>query len=344
MTKILFQCETRVRRTYRGGKLIDAFLGKENPADTGTPEDWISSFVEAKNRNYTEGEGLTEVSVDGGRMRLCDVVSMEDLGPGRSDSGVLMKLLDAGERLGIQVHPTAEFATAHFGVGYGKTECWHILATREKEDCAVYIGFKEGITKTLWRSLYERQDIDGMLAWMHRIPVKAGDTVLVRAGTPHAIGAGCFLLEIQEPTDFTMRVEKTTVSGEVLTPHQLHYGAGEEALFECFLYDGISEAEARSKYVVERCRTDVGRERLVGFSDTPCFALEKLSCGGVIKAPDSFVTLVVTCGGDLTVGEEALSVRRGDKLFVPYGSGDIASHGAEILVCYPPTGNGTKPV
>ena len=344
MTKILFQCETRVRRTYRGGKLIDAFLGKENPADTGTPEDWISSFVEAKNRNYTEGEGLTEVSVDGGRMRLCDVVSMEDLGPGRSDSGVLMKLLDAGERLGIQVHPTAEFATAHFGVGYGKTECWHILATREKEDCAVYIGFKEGITKTLWRSLYERQDIDGMLAWMHRIPVKAGDTVLVRAGTPHAIGAGCFLLEIQEPTDFTMRVEKTTVSGEVLTPHQLHYGAGEEALFECFLYDGISEAEARSKYVVERCRTDVGRERLVGFSDTPCFALEKLSCGGVIKAPDSFVTLVVTCGGDLTVGEEALLVRRGDKLFVPYGSGDIASHGAEILVCYPPTGNGTKPV
>lgn len=342
MTKILFQCETRVRRTYRGGKLIDAFLGKENPADTGTPEDWISSFVEAKNRNYTEGEGLTEVSVDGGRMRLCDVVSMEDLGPGRSDSGVLIKLLDAGERLGIQVHPTAEFATAHFGVGYGKTECWHILATREKEDCAVYIGFKEGITKALWRSLYERQDIDGMLAWMLRIPVKAGDTVLVRAGTPHAIGAGCFLLEIQEPTDFTMRVEKTTVSGEVLTPHQLHYGAGEEALFECFLYDGISETEARSKYVVERRRTDVGRERLVGFLDTSCFALEKLSCGGVIKAPDSFVTLVVTCGGDLTVGEEVLSVRRGDKLFVPYGSGDIASRGAEILVCYPPTGNFTK--
>lgn len=343
MKKVLFQCETRVRRTYRGGKLIDEFLGKEDLADTETPEDWISSFVEAKNRNYTEGEGLTEVCVDGVRKRLCDVVTAEAFGPGRFESGVLIKLLDAGERLGIQVHPTAEFATTHFGVGYGKTECWHILATREKEDCAVYIGFKEGITKELWRSLYDRQDIDGMLAWMHRIPVKAGDTVLVRAGTPHAIGGGCFLLEIQEPTDFTMRVEKITVSGEVLTPHQLHYGAGEEALFDCFLYNGISESEARRRYVVERRLAGVGRECLVGYSDTPCFALEKLSRGGVIKAPPGFLTLVVTCGGEISVGGEAIPVRRGDKLFVPYGVGDIASHGAEMLVCYPPTGNGTKP-
>ncbi len=336
MTKVLFQCETRVRRTYRGGRLIDEFLGKANPADTGTPEDWISSFVEAKNRNYTEGEGLTEVIDCHERKRLCEAVSADDFGPGRSDSGVLIKLLDAGERLGIQVHPTPEFAKAHFGVGYGKTECWHILGVREGEDCAVYIGFREGITREVWHGLYEKQDVEGMLALMHRIPIKAGDTVLVRAGTPHAIGAGCFLLEIQEPTDFTMRVEKVTVSGEALTPHQLHYGAGEDALFDCFDYDGISESEARRRFLIEGHRVGIGRECLVGYSDTPCFALEKMTCGGILNAPDSFVTLVITDGGDVSVGGEAMTVRRGDKLFVPYGSGDIASRGAEMLVCYPP--------
>lgn len=50
---------TRVFRTYRGGKLLDEFLGKEHPADCFQPEDWISSFTEAKNKNYIPNEEIT---------------------------------------------------------------------------------------------------------------------------------------------------------------------------------------------------------------------------------------------------------------------------------------------
>lgn len=335
MKKAYLQCETRVCRTYRGGRMIDEFLGKSDSVDTGKPEDWISSFVEAKNRYYIEGEGLTEVIVDGERRRLCDVVTVCDFGPGRTDGGVLIKLLDAGERLGIQVHPTPEFAMKHFGVGYGKTECWHILGLREGEDCAVYMGFKEGITREKWRRLYEAQDVSGMLDCMHRFAVNIGDTVLVRAGTPHAIGAGCFLLEIQEPTDFTMRVEKVSLSGDVLTPRQIHYGAGEDALFDCFIYDGMPEAAARERFFIKPKRISGCRYELVGYGDTPCFALERLTYG-LISAPDSFVTLVITGGGDIMIGGELMTVSRGDKLFVPYGVGDIQSLGAKVIVCYPP--------
>ena len=332
MKKPLLQTENRVWRTYRGGWLIEEFLGKTNPSDSFYPEDWISSFVEAKNKNYKPGEGISRVIVNGCEMPITDAVDESDFGEGRWDSGVLVKLLHAGERLGIQTHPTPEFSRKYFGVGYGKTECWHILDA--DADACVYIGFKEGITRDKWEALFNAQDIEGMLGVLHRFDVKKGDTVLVRAGTPHAIGAGCFLLEIQEPTDYTMRVEKITVAGDALTPMQIHYGLGEAALLDCFIYEGLSEKEAREKYFLSQ-KNDGDIEKLVTYYDTPCFALSRMKSGGVIT-PDSFVSLVITEGGRICFDDSAVDVKRGDKIFVPYGCGDISSISAEAIVCYPP--------
>ena len=336
MTTPLLQTENRVWRTYKGGKRLDAFLGKAQCVDTDYPEDWISSFVEAKNKNYIPGEGISQVIQNGKILSICDAVQEADFGPGRSNSGVLIKLLDASERLGIQVHPTKEFALQHFGTPYGKTECWHILDA--DEDAAIYIGFQKGITKEIWADLFMRQDIPGMLDQMHRFPVKRGDTILVTAGTPHAIGAGCFLLEVQEPTDYTMRVEKITVSGAALTPHQIHYGVGEEALLDCFLYDGRTREEARSKYFLlpEQKNAQPGYDALVTYEHTPCFALERVTQGVVAFTPDCFVTIVVTEDSRITFGEETNDYRKGDKILVPYGCGRIRIERGKILICYPP--------
>ena len=335
MKRAFLQTENRVRRTYRGGRHIDEFLGKESCCDSFFPEDWISSFVEAKNKIYVKGEGVSSFIVDGRLVPITEAVSEEDFGEGRRESGVLVKLLDAAERLGIQVHPTPDFSRCYFSSEHGKTECWHILSA--DEGAAVYIGFKQGVTKERWRALFDAQDVDGMLACLHKLSVRSGDTVLVRAGTPHAIGSGCFLLEIQEPTDYTMRVEKTTLAGEVLTPMQVHYGVGEEALLDCFVYEGLTEAQAREKFFLREkagggafCET-----MLADYDDTPCFALGILKDNEKIL-PESFVTLVVTQGGEVKVGEQRLSVRRGEKLFVPHGCGEISIYGAEALVCYPP--------
>lgn len=162
MKKPLLQTENRVRRTYRGGRSIDAFLGKESCADSFCPEDWISSFTEAKNKDYIEGEGISRVVLDGRKVLITEAVTDGDFGPGRTESGVLVKLLDAGERLGIQVHPTPEFSMTHFRCPHGKTECWHIL--HADEGAAVYIRFKEGITRDGWKHLFDIQDTEGMLA------------------------------------------------------------------------------------------------------------------------------------------------------------------------------------
>lgn len=335
MKKPLLQTQTRVRRTYRGGKMLDRFLGKENGLDGFYPEDWISSFTEAQNKDPVPMEGISHVLVGGKPVPITELVSPEDFGPGRSESGVLVKLLDAGERLGIQVHPTPAFSLAHFGSPHGKTECWHIL--HAEKDAAVFVGFREGTTREEWKRLFETQNVAGMLERLHRFPVATGDTILVRAGTPHAIGKGCFLLEIQEPTDYTMRAEKITVAGETLTPQQIHYGAGEEALLDCFLYEGLPEREAKARYFLSSQKGDAGfaPQMMVTYEDTPCFALGTLLPGDSL-CTQSFVTLVFTQGGQVRIGETPLEVVRGDRIFVPYGSGKICTLNAEAIVCFPP--------
>lgn len=333
MTKLpLLQTENRVWRTYRGGRNIDLLLGKPSVENSAWPEDWISSFVEAKNRNYIPGEGISRVLIDGKEVSITQAVAQDDFGPGRSEAGVLIKLLDAAERLGIQVHPTPAFSRSHFGTDYGKTECWHILGA--EPGAAVYIGFREGISREKWQSLFERQDVPGMLRALHRLEVTPGDTILVRAGTPHAIGAGCFLLEIQEPCDYTMRAETTTVAGQRLTDMQISYGLGQEALLDCFCYEGLTEVQARERFLLKP-RKVKDTVTLVSYEDTPCFALDKIT-GKAELRKDCFSTLVALEAGTLYFDSKTLSFQTGDKIFIPYGCGSVSVECGAAMVCYPP--------
>ena len=87
-----------------------------------------------------------------------------------------------------------------------------------------------------------------MLSCLHKVPVKKGDTFIIRGGVPHGIGAGCFLVEIQEPTDYTIRTERVTPSGLPVADAMCHQGLGFEKMFDCFDYQGYSLAELQKKY------------------------------------------------------------------------------------------------
>ena len=118
-----------------------------------------------------------------------------------------MKLLDAGQRLPVHVHPSRDYASRHLGCAYGKTEAWYVLEAGP--DAAVWIGWREDVTPHRVRDLVARPDAEAMLSLMHRMPVSPGDGVLVPGGTPHAIGAGILLVEAQEPTDQSILLERT---------------------------------------------------------------------------------------------------------------------------------------
>jgi mannose-6-phosphate isomerase len=125
-------------------------------------------------------------------------------------TALLVKLLDAGSRLPVHVHPTRDLARQIFDSRFGKAEAWAVLATRQmpgEPSPRVWLGFKEDIGREQLMAWIEQQDTMALRSAMNEIEVQPGDAVFVRPGLLHATGAGIFLVEAQEPTDFSIVAE-----------------------------------------------------------------------------------------------------------------------------------------
>lgn len=196
------------------------------------------------------------------------------------------------------------------------------------EKPCIYFGFKEGITREYWKKVFDEQDIPKMLDCLHEIEVAPGETWLIEGGVPHAIGAGCFLMEIQEPTDFTIRTERSTPSGFQIADSMCHQGIDLDNMFECFLYDGRSEEEIRQAY----CVAQKGNV-LVGYDRTGCFQLEHLEVTSVTKvSPEEVFSgiYILEGSGTLECDGEVWEIQKGDQFFIPAGTGYILKS-VEIL-------------
>lgn len=295
MTNKPVKLETsRAWRTYLGGSMISRLHG-EIGEDGHFPEEWLLSAVAARNAGREHiVEGMTRVVSTG--QTLADYIASDPaaiLGKAHAEKyganpGVLVKLLDAAERLTLQVHPTRETAKLLFGSAFGKTECWHILDCRTigGQTPCIYMGFREGITREHWKDCFDRQDIPAMLACLHRIPVQKGDTFLIRGGVPHGIGCGCFLVEIQEPTDYTVRTERTTPSGLQVADFMCHQGLGFEKMFDCFGYTGASLEETLAMYRVSPVTESIpgGSVAHIIYPEvTDMFALDSITVTGEMR-------------------------------------------------------------
>lgn len=113
---------------------------------------------------------------------------------------VLVKLIDAQDRLSVQVHPADEYALQHEN-SLGKTEMWYIVDA--EEGAGIYLGFKKDIT----REQLEKAILDKTLTdYLKFIPVKKDESYFIPAGTIHAICSGCLICEIQQNSNITYRV------------------------------------------------------------------------------------------------------------------------------------------
>ena len=113
---------------------------------------------------------------------------------------LLVKFIFTSDRLSVQVHPDDAYAAVHANSA-GKTEMWHIL--RAEPGAAVAAGFRETIERDRARLAAASGEIEHLLEWL---PVASGDTIVIPAGTVHAIGAGISLCEIQQYSDVTYRL------------------------------------------------------------------------------------------------------------------------------------------
>ena len=195
---------------YRGDGRIDRLRGTSGHGDR--PEDWIASVTA---RFGTETDGMTRLP-DG--TLLAEAVASDPeawLGAAHvatygTDTGLLVKLLNAGQRLPVHVHPDRSFAAEHLARPHGKTEAWIVLEA--DPDAAVYLGFSRDVEAAELTGWARDQDVEAMLAVTNRVPVTPGDTVLCPAGTPHAISTGILVVELQEPADLSIMLEWSTFS------------------------------------------------------------------------------------------------------------------------------------
>ncbi|MEN6314825.1 MAG: class I mannose-6-phosphate isomerase [Clostridiaceae bacterium] len=325
---------TRTWRTYTGGKLLDELHGIYDTSDGHFPEEWIMSVVSARNtgREQYRHEGLSFLdSSDITLKELIETNGTELLGKRHvikngMQTGVLVKLIDSAERLTIQVHPDKEMSGRLFQSAFGKTECWHILGGREinGENPCIYMGFKPGITCEEWKRIFQKQDIPRMLDCLHRFEVKEGDTFLIHGGIPHAIGAGCLLVEIQEPTDYSIRTERVTPAGYQVSDFMCHQGLGFEQMFECFHYTGYDKEETYKKWHIDlrmTCKSSGFKEyELVGYRETPCFRMVKLEIrrNYELHTDGTFSGLYMLSGnGTFSANNVKYNAEQGDQFFIP---------------------------
>ena len=130
---------------------------------------------------------------------------------------LLIKLLDARERLSLQVHPPAALA-ALLG-GEPKTEMWYVLDAAP--DATLIAGLQRGVTRRQFEDALQ-QGGAAVRACFHELPVRAGDALFVPSGRLHAIGAGLVIAEIQQNSDTTYRVYDWERVDDAGKPRALH--------------------------------------------------------------------------------------------------------------------------
>lgn len=349
----------RAWRTYTGGSQIDGIHGIQGAPDTHFPEEWIISTVVARNvgREAFIHEGLSFLEEQPVSLRdfingnPLDTLGASHVAAFGKTTGVLVKIIDAAERLTVQVHPNKEQALRLFNSQFGKTEAWHMLGGRtiNGEAPYIYMGFKEGITREKWEHCFYKQDIPALLYCMHRFLVEPGQTYLIKGGVPHAIGKGCLLIEIQEPTDYTIRVERVSPTGLPIPDGACHQGLGFARMFECFNYEGISREEALRRYCIVPKRLEetqgFSHQELIGCRHTPCFTLERYDIVNACELIPSgtFCGLYVFSGeGSLMSNGTTTSIRGGDQFFIPASCPAFTiqarpSHPMTLFRCFGPT-------
>jgi mannose-6-phosphate isomerase len=353
--KLVLLPQNRVWRTYLGGRVLDELAGKANPADSHFPEDWVGSTTRATNPGR-EGiqEGVSTVTIAGQSHDFARVLAGDpEYFLGRAHATrfgprpmLLVKLLDSAIRLHFQVHPTADFARRFLDAASGKTEAYHVLATRpEVREPYIYLGFQRPPTRDALRRMIESQDIAAIEACFDRIPVKPGDTYLVPGGVPHALGEGVFLVEIQEPSDLVVRFEFER-GGYVLPESARFMGRGLDFCLDVFDFSRWDAARiARSAACQPHDRRPLAAnswsEQLIGPGQTPCFRVSKTRIADPVALAGDGPCIGIITEGSATIrtGGEQHQLRRHEKFFRPAGLGSILIEPrdtVEILECRPP--------
>lgn len=339
---------TPPQRTPWGGPRLlgvhKAALNLPYPAGTSVGESWeLSAGVELPSY-ASSGE------------RLADLLSAEPIAMlgheaerGRMTTALVVKWLDAGDDLSLQIHPEDGAPGLAAGEG-GKVEAWYVIA--HEPGARVYLGFRDRCDEAQVRRALERgDDLSGLMA---QRPVHVGDLILLEPGTPHAVGRGITLLEPQhvEPGkraltyrywDWNRRFDANGSPNSLGAPRKLHvaqalaatnWGRATSPAWLATRCRGFGAADLRGAARIDAL---CGPESSAAISSTH-LRVTRLSGNGMIALPDwAALRSITAIDGTLTLGEgkSALVVASGTTAAIPAACGPLAVklESAHALVC-----------
>lgn len=307
-----------VKRAIWGGQKLRDVWGYKTDVDRPA-ESWLLSCHKAgpsfvKNGKYA-GKTLAEALA----AEDCAVLGTHNAG--KTDFPVLIKLIDAEDKLSVQVHPDDAYArrVEHEN---GKTEAWLVLEA--SPDSTLVYGVREACSKREFRDHIEDGTLEEVLNF---VPVKPGDVAFIPAGTLHAIGAGILIAEVQQSSNTTYRVYDYNRPEPDGSLRPLHV---DKAL------DVVNLTRPTRDFSPEGTPEPVGDAEKTRLASCDFFTMTNVTLEGTyddVADETSFVSLIVLQGeGELECGDEWLALRKGDSVFIPAGKGGYTLTGSLRLL------------
>lgn len=224
---------------------------------------------------------------------------------------LLIKLIDARDRLSIQVHPSDEYALKNENE-YGKTEMWYIVEADEGAE--LVFGLSSDYTPEKFKAALDAGRVEDML---HRVKVHAGEVYFIPSGLVHAIGAGILICEIQQNSNVTYRVYDYNRPGADGKPRPLHVNKALDVIVN------YTPAEIEALRFSRDVKPRDDSSALLAACDK--FVVTRYDiCGKVTVDADetSFVSLTFTDGDGVIVFDGCeYEFTKGDTYFLPAGMG-----------------------
>ncbi|MCW7488013.1 type I phosphomannose isomerase catalytic subunit [Leptospira meyeri] len=210
--KVLFVTPLYKEKIW-GGRKLETSLGRKIP-EGSIGESWEVSVY---------GSDVSPIkNLEFQNLPLTDLIRKAPesvLGKPFTKSGLplLVKVIDAKEKLSVQVHPDDDYALKYDPKSNGKKECWYVLSAEPGAELVV--GFDTNTNREEYETLVKKNLGENVL---RKWKVKPGDVFLLNPGTIHAIGGGVLLLEVQQSSDSTYRVYDYGRLGDDGNPRELH--------------------------------------------------------------------------------------------------------------------------
>jgi mannose-6-phosphate isomerase len=328
MTVLVLPANQPADRFYLGGDRIAAFRGTA-PTGDHVPEDWVGSTTTVAGFDslgltvLEDGRPLRAAIADD-PVRWLGAAHVDRFG---ADPALLVKLLDAGERLPVHAHPDDAFAQSHLGCRNGKTESWIILSA--EPGAKVHLGFRDDVPAETLADWVARQDRPAMLDALHGIEVTAGDTIFVPAGYAHAIGAGILLLELQQAADLSLLLEYDGFA--IDGPRDGHLGIGFDEALPC-----VRRQAVPAETLKELCGRIDDPRIFPAYADD-FFRADRHSGPSTWEAGFAIAAVLAGTGRLAWGDDESLPLRAGMTVLVSHDAGTVTVDGdVELVRCRPP--------